>query len=235
MKKAVVVLFALILVMAFTGCNKDNTVNNVNQNNEQNINEVNESPNVLEQQEETPKPNIGYDGENTIDEYDCNIQFDYSKYPERTNFSLKEAVGFDEMIAEVKKIDSSFKSEGYYVCICINADCKSGSIMFQYFIGDVIETNKTYLFSIDNGMITKLLSLDRPVPANKTEFEKELIDRVNDFKTSYEPEEIDETNVTEIREKYLYNYNTGELKYVRSVFYQVEAVVTDECTEVIIE
>lgn len=235
MKKAAVALSILIFVLLFTGCNMDKTITNDIGNDEQNINELNDSVNVLEQQVETPKPNVETNSENIMKEYDCSINFDCLKYSQETEFSLSDAEGFDEMIEEVKKIDSSFSVDGYYAYVCINDDCESGSVMFRYFIGNLIETNKAYLFTIENGEITKLLSLERPAPANKSEFEEELIDRVNNFKASYDSQEIDKTNIVDIRERYIYDYDSGELKYVLSVFYQEDEVIIDECTEVIIE
>lgn len=229
MKKEVVICVMLFIILVFTGCNADMNIESSNQNEEQNFTETNEPSSSTEQPEKTERPQAN--------KYECNIPFDFSKYPEHTRFALSTVNGFDPMINEIKKIDPSFDSERYFVWINHYAanDETTCAIRFTYYIGNLIQTNKTYAFSVKNNTIVELRSLDRPIPENREEHEQTLLDRVNNFKASYDPDEIDMSNVIEIRERYLYNYDTGELRYVHSVFREVEGTIQDEVMEITIK
>lgn len=167
-------------------------------------------------------------------EYECNIPFDFSEHPDKTEFSLSNAKGFDTIINEIQKVDDSFEPERYKALVHnYSKEGNSGFIQLLYYIGDDIKTNKAYQLSVDNGVITKMVCIDRPVPKNNTAFEKKCSEKVNQFKANLEP--YDDPNIVKAEENYYYDYDTGELKYARIVYKEVDGFIVDDVTEVVIK
>ncbi|NLW89001.1 MAG: hypothetical protein GXY43_04660 [Clostridiaceae bacterium] len=79
----------------------------------------------------------------------------------------------DAMIAELRKIDSTFDPSNYRVLIhnCTPTG-DSITVTLYCYIGDDIATNKAYLFSSDDGIITELLYVSREVPVPNSVKEK---------------------------------------------------------------
>ena len=170
---------------------------------------------------------------------DLSIPIDFSKYVMETEMPLADMKGeeINAMIAEIRKIDATFDSSNYRVLIHNSTPTGDSITVTLYcYIGDDIATNKAYLFSSDDGIITELLYVPREVPASGSAEEQKLIERVNRFKSELQIDDGDETNIVEVEESYNYRCETGELTYVRIVYRQVlDGYIVDDFVEMPIE
>ncbi len=169
---------------------------------------------------------------------------------------------FEVIVEEIKKIDNDFNVDEYKVtCNMYSEDTSSGIIIFTYYIGDEIATNKAYVASVENGYVTDIkLSLDeleaeeanvRSLCVDELEAEEanvrslsdervnelELIEKVNVFKETI-PLELSmyDDNVTK-ETMYHYDFTTNELVYYVSTFTEtpeLDNAIVEETNKIII-
>lgn len=153
---------------------------------------------------------------------------------------------FSAIINEIKIFDTTFDTDNYKVTYRIyNPDSNLGYILFTYYIDSDIETNKVYMAQIENEKITSitLAGVLKENIEKTTANEESLKDKKINFISSKQEKiaseqknnanlaklsiKLDSTqqmktstmakNVENSNEKYYYDYNTEELKYILEV------------------
>ncbi|MDO4772893.1 MAG: hypothetical protein Q4A72_04980 [Bacillota bacterium] len=149
---------------------------------------------------------------------------------------------YNVLIMELKKIDKNFEVEKYKFSVNLyTEDANDGLIKVWYYIGDKIKTNKVYVAIIENGQISEV---SESLKSNAVDYkrltaeeEKNMIDKVNRFLKEREnvKENKTEEKVKERRTEILYDFLTGELKYIDSKFIvsdELDGAIVDKTTEI---
>lgn len=157
---------------------------------------------------------------------------------------------FKDIISIIKNSDADFEPSNYTVTSNLfDKENGDGLIFFKYFINDKIETNKVYMGIIKNNKLENIvlsgvkkenlsnLSIDSDEEIEKTiNFENKKIENIKtntdktksiktdniklDSKGQVQMNSFDKAK--NIKEKYYYDYNTQELKYILSVTQEKE-------------
>lgn len=170
---------------------------------------------------------------------------------------------FKDIISIIKNSDADFEVSDYTVTSNLfDKEKGDGLIFFKYFINDKIETNKVYMGIIKNNKLQNIilsgvkkenisnLSSDLDKEIDKTiDFENKKIENIlkNQGKTKtiktdniqlnsegkIEKNSLD--NAKDVKEKYYFDYNTQELKYILSVTQEKEYETQDvEVIEIVL-
>ena len=180
------------------------------------------------------------------------------QYPVSARFNNEESITnallsdyadrFENIIAEIQKIEPSFKASDYRVSFhIVSPEDNWGLIQLKYCIGDNKEifTNRVYTFETLGSKTTHLHNSSRPndyfedikvnehVKYLKQQFLSTGLGRVLVDETT-KPINAPFINRTE---NYYYNYETGQLHYVEVNYYQdgTDGVVIDRVKEIVIE
>lgn len=145
---------------------------------------------------------------------------------------------FSDIIQKIKEKDSTFDVSDYKVTYNeINAEQGFAHIFFTKYIDGKIETNKVYLTVIKNGKIEDIILAGIPkanLKATSTDinnltskikqFENNKINKITSASTNLKnitlqnDGKINQNSISEstesVEEKYYYDYNTNELKYI---------------------
>ena len=126
---------------------------------------------------------------------------------------------YRKVIEYIKKKYPSFDATKWNIMVNMFAvDDGNGIIKFNYQIKDIIDTNKSIVFTINNNIINKVSFINMDFETN----EEELIKLVNNFKNKtiqekkefLENEEFLSEDIT-----YSYRYNTDELIYTYQLYF----------------
>lgn len=129
--------------------------------------------------------------------------------------------------------DNEFDENEYkYYVNMFAKESNTGMIVFNHYINDNIITNKSYTIYIENGYVADV---------SKNNFGKFVDENMLDEQAiafSNRPEVMayseNNTNIDEINEYYEYDYNTGELRYIKVEFYTNESGEIVENSTVIV-
>lgn len=148
----------------------------------------------------------------------------------------------NSIIDQIKKVDDSFNIKEYRVTQNIfSTEYKTGLIKFDYYIEDLIKTNKSYVVFIENGIAKKLTYSLSAYAKNTTDVnEASLLTRIGKFsvpKSLIISNNIDSKEVVEHITEYNYDYKTNSLTYSETVFYLEESsgVIIDDYIEELIK
>lgn len=150
----------------------------------------------------------------------------------------------DKITEEIIRIDPSFNITDYRVSqnICYVTG-KKGFVKYDYFIDDLIQTNRSYVVFIENGIANRIvytLSEDiqgRAVETALNESElTRLCENFNPPAAIAESVHIDKSNIEKSSIEYFYDYNTKTLTYLETLFYvnEPEGEIIDLINEAII-
>lgn len=116
----------------------------------------------------------------------------------------------------MKSYDNTFDSDKYkYYVNIFDKNSNTGIVVFNHYIGENIITNKSYIIFIENGYVADVSKSN----TEKDIDENILIEQMNSFSVIQDIQTYDnESNIYETEEHFEYNYNTGELKYIRGDF-----------------
>ena len=129
---------------------------------------------------------------------------------------------YKKVIEFIQKKYSKFDPTKWNIIVNMYAkDEGNGLIKFNYQIKDIIDTNKSIVFTINNNVINRVSFINMDFEVD----EEKLVKLVNDFKNStiqekkeFAPnEEFLKDDVT-----YLYRYNTDELRYTYQLFFYMQ-------------
>ena len=129
---------------------------------------------------------------------------------------------YKKVIEFIQKKYSKFDPTKWNIIVNMFASSDgNGMIKFNYQIKDIIDTNKSIVFTINNNVINRVSFINMDFEVD----EEKLIKLVNDFKNStiqekkeFAPnEEFLKDDVT-----YSYRYNTDELRYTYQLFFYMQ-------------
>lgn len=160
---------------------------------------------------------------------------------------------FSSIIKEIKEKDKEFDESSYKVTSYLfNSEKGQGIILFRYYINDIIETNKVYMGIIEENKLKGImlvgikkdnlekLNINQEEKVMKVKaFEETKLKRIdsnntvtdsilNISKDSSSIQSCLKEGYTYKDEKYYFDYNTDELKYVLSVLEDGECNTVDE-------
>lgn len=150
----------------------------------------------------------------------------------------------NKITEEIIRIDPSFNISDYRISqnICY-AKKEKGFVKYDYFIDDLIQTNRSYVVFIEEGVANRIVyTLAEDFKAKATETavnEAELIHLCKNFNppaTIADFNSIDERNVEKYSVEYFYDYDTKTLTYLETLFYanEPEGEIIDLMNEVVI-
>ena len=244
-KKISVLLLCCLLIL--TGCNRK--INNNTSNEKETKKYVIEKEENIEDNKELLKlichdpDTIYYDlPEREHESIDIYYKIDFDSYK---NKNIRETYNNDENLKDLvqiikEKLNVVVDSRWKYVINEYNEESHTGMIIFLYYIGDVIGTNKAIIFEINNGVANKLnySYLDRKIDEeaflyrynyfiNHYKQEKKVIDEFKDYYTIH-GESL----------SYTYYYGNNKLFYSYNIFYKyvgIGLIDNDWGTEMYIE
>jgi len=126
---------------------------------------------------------------------------------------------YSKIIEYIKSKYSNFNIQNWSIMVNMySVDDGNGMLRLNYQIKDIIDTNKSILFIIENNVINRVTFINMDFDIN----ENELVNLVTDFKNNSiqekkefaENEEFLKEDVT-----YSYRYNTNELLYTYQLFF----------------
>ncbi len=137
---------------------------------------------------------------------------------EKCNLSEYEEK-YSKIIEYIKSKYSNFALQNWSIMVNMySVDDGNGMIRLNYQIKDIIDTNKSILFIIENNVITKVTFINMDFEVD----ENELINLVNDFNNKSIQEKKEFAKNEEFLKEdvtYLYRYNTDELLYTYQLFF----------------
>lgn len=126
---------------------------------------------------------------------------------------------YSKLIEYIKKKYPDFDPTKWNIIVNMYAkDDGNGLIKFNYQIKDIIDTNKSMVFTINKNVIELVLFINMDFNTN----EEELIKLVNDFKNSTTQEKKEFAENEEFFKEdttYTYRYNTDELIYTYQLYF----------------
>ena len=126
---------------------------------------------------------------------------------------------YSKIVEYIKSKYSNFDVQKWSIMINMYAvDDGNGMIKLNYQIKDIIDTNKSIIFTISNNVINKVtfINMDYDVDEDK------LVNLVNEFKNSSIQEKKEfAANEEFLKEDvtYTYRFNTDELRYTYQLFF----------------
>ena len=161
---------------------------------------------------------------------------------------------FDSIIQKIKEQDSTFDIKDYRVTYnIVNEEQGFSHIYFTKYINDEIETNQVYLTVIKNGKIDNIIlagvtkenlrsvknDIGALLESKINKFEQKKLNKIQENNTTgidlnnikiQDNKAIDKNsvgnNIEEVKEKYLYDYNTNELTYTMQFIQKCELGTT---------
>lgn len=135
-----------------------------------------------------------------------------------------EHMEFQEIYSLVESVDPSFDMNKYHISTNFYSESlDNGFIRLQYFIGDKIETSMMYNITYRDGKIMSIIKLPLTVPMNNNfATEEQLLKKVESYQQMPQtyslelPDFGDNVIVEEQKQKFVYDYQTGELKDVHT-------------------
>ena len=181
-------------------------------------------------------PNSSKGSPNLLENLDIPVDFVYG---DKTVLDEKSV---QKIYSLLNKYISSEELKSYRITQNIfSKDNKSGTITFEYYINDSIQTNKAYTVYIKNGIAKELLySLtDLKDNAKRTD-EDSLLKKYYSFKI---PESISDKlnvsaeNIESVVSEYKYDYKTDIMMYCETIFYRdsLYGVIMSDSIEVVIK
>ncbi len=151
----------------------------------------------------------------------------------------------DELLNAVQTIDTDFNPDDYNITVNMFAPQDgNGMIIMNYVMDGCIETDKAYIATIENNEIvnvtannvaSKLLQGDLAISVDEDQLTSMVLDHLNSCNTA--EVEASMENVVDVTEKYYYYYESGELIYEGSVFYEdaeADNAIFDVTTETVL-
>lgn len=144
---------------------------------------------------------------------------------------------------KISQVDENFEVSDYKVTVNrYDADANSGVMIFVYYMNGTIETNRAYICTIKNNVVTEIAtpatdtlsatSMTREVVPTKAQLCSLVADHeAENSVAEMQSEEIVEGNTTEgyTTDGYVYDYYTNTLIYERKTFYETEdGVICDQ-------
>ena len=219
MKRNIFVLLLIgFFVIGLTGCN-----NSQKQNNNQSENKNNEKKIVLKLQQfdfslEQSEEDEKYENSMVIKSENINISG--IKFENIDKGMLNEhQEKYSKVIEFIQKKYPNFNPSKWNIIVnMFTVNDGNGIIKFNYQIKDIIDTNKSIVFTIKNNVINNVSFINMDFETN----EEELVKLVNDFKNSTIQEKKEYTEKEEFLKEditYSYRYNTDELIYTYQLYF----------------
>ena len=177
-----------------------------------------------------------------------NVNATYKNIGNIHNESLKSyAANFSSILNNIRTYDSNFDINDYKVSANMYSDDgNSGIVIFTYKIGDIL-TNKAYVATIENGVVTDVICNNVVVKSNSANLsrnkstaslENSLLKLVADHKRQQSTAmATSNENIIAEEANYIYNYNEETLIYQRCVYTVVPSadnVIVDTIVEEIL-
>lgn len=136
---------------------------------------------------------------------------------------------------EIERIDSEFDASDYKVSVNrYEADTNSGVVIFVYYINGTIETNKAYICTIKNNVVTEISTPVTNVSSSMSMMRGVIPteNQLTNLVAEYEEEQADNALLQEAcddiasdttyrtEEGYVYDYNTNTLIHEVKTFYE---------------
>jgi len=126
---------------------------------------------------------------------------------------------YSKIIEYIKSKYSNFDIQNWSIMVNMySVDDGNGMIRLNYQIKDIIDTNKSILFVIENNVINRVTFINMDFNTN----EDELVNLVNNFKNNIIQEKKEFAENEEFLKEdttYSYRYNTDELRYTYQLFF----------------
>lgn len=211
-RKLLLVILTFIVLFSITGCK-----------NKQNVEYNEEGKMILKLQRfnsslEKTKEDEEYENSMVMKNETLNITGLKFDNIEKGNLSEYEEK-YSKIIEYIKSKYSNFDIQNWSIMVNMySVDDGNGMIRLNYQIKDIIDTNKSILFIIENNVINRVTFINMNFDID----EEKLINLVNEFKNNsiQEKKEFDK-NEEFIKEDvtYTYRYNTDELRYTYQLFF----------------
>lgn len=148
------------------------------------------------------------------------------------------------IIDRIHTYDSTFNANDYTISVNMYSDDgESGIVILQYKIGDIL-TNKAYVATIENGVVTDIICNEIAVESkakntnkiyNTTISEKALLKLVEEHKAKQSSLTLqtNDSNV-DVESKYIYDYSTNKLIYQKCIYTSIPSadnVIVDTVIE----
>ena len=211
-RKLLICILTFIILFSITGCG-----------NKQNVEYNEEGKMILKLQRfnsslEKTKEDEEYENSMVMKNETVNITGLKFDNIEKGNLSEYEEK-YSKIIEYIKSKYSNFDIQSWSIMVNMySVDDGNGMIRLNYQIKDIIDTNKSILFIIENNVINRVTFINMNFDID----EEKLINLVNEFKNNsiqekkefYKNEEFIKEDVT-----YTYRYNTDELRYTYQLFF----------------
>ena len=211
-KELLICILTFIILFSITGCG-----------NKQNVEYNEEGKMILKLQRfnsslEKTKEDEEYENSMVMKNETVNITGLKFDNIEKGNLSEYEEK-YSKIIEYIKSKYSNFDIQSWSIMVNMySVDDGNGMIRLNYQIKDIIDTNKSILFIIENNVINRVTFINMNFDID----EEKLINLVNEFKNNsiqekkefYKNEEFIKEDVT-----YTYRYNTDELRYTYQLFF----------------
>ena len=211
-RKLLICILTFIILFSITGCG-----------NKQNVEYNEEGKMILKLQRfnssiEKNKEDEEYENSMVMKNETVNITGLKFDNIEKGNLSEYEEK-YSKIIEYIKSKYSNFDIQSWSIMVNMySVDDGNGMIRLNYQIKDIIDTNKSILFIIENNVINRVTFINMNFDID----EEKLINLVNEFKNNsiQEKKEFDK-NEEFIKEDvtYTYRYNTDELRYTYQLFF----------------
>ena len=211
-RKLLICILTFIILFSITGCG-----------NKQNVEYNEEGKMILKLQRfnsslEKTKEDEEYENSMVMKNETLNITGLKFDNIEKGNLSEYEEK-YSKIIEYIKSKYSNFDIQSWSIMVNMySVDDGNGMIRLNYQIKDIIDTNKSILFIIENNVINRVTFINMNFDID----EEKLINLVNEFKNNsiQEKKEFDK-NEEFIKEDvtYTYRYNTDELRYTYQLFF----------------
>ena len=211
-RKLLICILTFIILFSITGCG-----------NKQNVEYNEEGKMILKLQRfnsslEKTKEDEEYENSMVMKNETVNITGLKFDNIEKGNLSEYEEK-YSKIIEYIKSKYSNFDIQSWSIMVNMySVDDGNGMIRLNYQIKDIIDTNKSILFIIENNVINRVTFINMNFDID----EEKLINLVNEFKNNsiQEKKEFDK-NEEFIKEDvtYTYRYNTDELRYTYQLFF----------------
>ena len=211
-RKLLICILTFIILFSITGCG-----------NKQNVEYNEEGKMILKLQRfnsslEKTKEDEEYENSMVMKNETVNITGLKFDNIEKGNLSEYEEK-YSKIIEYIKSKYSNFDIQSWSIMVNMySVDDGNGMIRLNYQIKDIIDTNKSILFIIENNVINRVTFINMNFDID----EEKLINLVNEFKNNsiQEKKEFDK-NEDFIKEDvtYTYRYNTDELRYTYQLFF----------------
>ena len=170
-----------------------------------------------------------------LDSFDISVDVSGIENVNKALASECASEGFTGLVSQLEEIDSDFSVDDYKVTVNMYSDNQmDGMIMFTYYIGEDIATNKAYVVTVKDGIATEIIpsgviNTSTVATCNYSAEEESLITAASLFEQQRLeqglPMTIESNNIpedsqlVETRTQYYFDYTTNELSYSETYFY----------------